>query len=172
VRHVPPTVGQFIRKRSCRTRTAGASSKRPMPNAWTAAGQRRHTAHRRARWSMARRRRQFRALRRSSGELVHAGVQLSGLEHSEASWGHYILALRSEEQGSAPGVPRMSRRASWWAPIRDELSPDCGVPTCRAFRRPPRRDGEHYVINGSKTFITNGGHASLRLPRRQDGPPG
>jgi len=24
-----------------------------------------------------------------------------------------------------------------------------------------RRDGDHYVINGSKTFITNGGHASL-----------
>ncbi|MCZ7683706.1 MAG: acyl-CoA dehydrogenase family protein, partial [Sandaracinaceae bacterium] len=35
------------------------------------------------------------------------------------------------------------------------------APTCRASRRSARKDGNHYRISGSKTFITNGQHANL-----------
>src|SRR5258708_31274134 len=35
------------------------------------------------------------------------------------------------------------------------------VSDLRGFQPPARRDGDHYVINGSKTFITNGGQAGL-----------
>ena len=30
------------------------------------------------------------------------------------------------------------------------------APTCRRIRMTARRDGEHYVINGTKTWISNG----------------
>ena len=33
------------------------------------------------------------------------------------------------------------------------------APTCRACARAPSSEGDKYVINGSKTFITNGGYA-------------
>jgi acyl-CoA dehydrogenase len=70
---------------------------------------------------------------------------------------HYILAYGSQEQKHR-WLPRMACGELVGAIGMTE--PDCGS-DLQAIRTAARKEGDHYVIDGSKTFITNGSHASL-----------
>ena len=90
-----------------------------------------------------------------SEELARAGVQFGASVQSVVA--HYILAYGSEKQ-----------RRRWLPPMaRGELvgaiamtEPAAGS-DLQGIRTTARRDGDHYVVNGSKTFITNGRLAGL-----------
>ncbi len=88
-------------------------------------------------------------------ELVHAGVHFGSSIQSIVA--HYILAYGSEAQ-KRDWLPRMGRGDLVGAIAMSE--PGAGS-DLQGIQTMARRDGDHYVINGSKTFITNGGHASL-----------
>jgi acyl-CoA dehydrogenase len=88
-------------------------------------------------------------------ELARAGVQFgAGIQSVVA---HYILAYGSEAQKRA-WLPRMARGELVGAIAMSE--PGAGS-DLQGIKANARRDGEHYVINGSKTFVTNGTHAGL-----------
>jgi len=86
---------------------------------------------------------------------VHAGVHFGSSIQSIVA--HYILAYGSEAQ-KRDWLPRMARGDLVGAIAMSE--PGAGS-DLQGIQTMARRDGDHYVINGSKTFITNGGHASL-----------
>jgi acyl-CoA dehydrogenase len=88
-------------------------------------------------------------------ELVHAGVHFGSSIQSIVA--HYILAYGSDAQ-KRDWLPRMARGDLVGAIAMSE--PGAGS-DLQGIQTIARRDGDHYVINGSKTFITNGGHASL-----------
>jgi len=88
-------------------------------------------------------------------ELVHAGVHFGSSIQSIV--GHYILAYGSEEQ-KRTWLPRMAQGELVGAIAMSEPAAGSDL---QGIQTTARRDGEQYVINGSKTFITNGGHASL-----------
>jgi acyl-CoA dehydrogenase len=88
-------------------------------------------------------------------ELARSGVHFgSGIQSTVA---HYILAYGTAEQKHR-WLPRMARGELVAAIAMTE--PGAGS-DLQAIRTSARRDGEHYVLNGAKTFITNGWHASL-----------
>jgi acyl-CoA dehydrogenase len=88
-------------------------------------------------------------------ELARAGVNFgSGVQSTVA---HYILGFGSEEQ-KRRWLPRMASGELVGAIAMTE--PDAGS-DLQAVKTSARRDGDHYVIDGSKTFITNGWHAGL-----------
>jgi acyl-CoA dehydrogenase len=88
-------------------------------------------------------------------ELAQAGVQFGcGLQSVVA---HYLLAYGTEEQKQA-WIPRMARGELVAAIAMSE--PAAGSDLV-GIKTTARRDGDHYVVNGSKTFITNGWHAGL-----------
>ncbi|MFC5521964.1 acyl-CoA dehydrogenase family protein [Polaromonas jejuensis] len=70
---------------------------------------------------------------------------------------HYILAYGSEAQ-KRRWLPRMATGELVAAIAMSE--PGAGTDLQR-IKTSARRDGDTYVINGSKTFITNGYHANL-----------
>ena len=89
-------------------------------------------------------------------ELLHAGFSCFGKGVHEIAT-HYVLEYGSDEQREA------------WLPalVRGELvgaiamtEPGAGS-DLRGITTSAVRDGDHYVVNGSKTFITNGLHATL-----------
>jgi len=88
-------------------------------------------------------------------ELVHAGVQFGSSIQSIV--GHYVLAYGSEQQ-KRTWLPRMARGELVGAIAMSEPAAGSDL---QGIQTTARRDGDHYVINGSKAFITNGGHASL-----------
>src|SRR2546422_5858120 len=88
-------------------------------------------------------------------ELTRAGVPLHSFIHDSVA--HYILAYGSEAQ-RRNWLPRMARGELVGAIALSE--PGAGS-ELQAIATTARRDGDHYVINGSKTFITNGWHASI-----------
>jgi acyl-CoA dehydrogenase len=88
-------------------------------------------------------------------ELIQAGVHFGSAIQSTVA--HYILAYGNEEQ-KRNWLPRMARGELVAAIAMTE--PGAGS-DLQAIKTSARRDGEHYVINGSKTFITNATHASL-----------
>jgi len=88
-------------------------------------------------------------------ELTRAGVPLHSFIHDNVA--HYILAYGSEAQ-KRNWLPRMARGELVGAIAMSE--PTAGS-DLQAIRTTARRDGDHYVISGSKTFITNGWHAGL-----------
>jgi len=69
----------------------------------------------------------------------------------------YILAYGTEEK-KRDWLPRMARGEMIGAIAMTE--PGMGS-DLKAVRTRARRDGEHYVISGSKTFITNGQNSGL-----------
>ena len=79
---------------------------------------------------------------------------------------HYFLRYASEEQ-KRRWLPKMARGELVAAIAMTE--PGAGT-DLQAVRTTARRDGDHYVINGSKTFITNGWHADLIVIVCRTGP--
>ena len=88
-------------------------------------------------------------------ELARAGVHFGSAIQSTVA--RYILGYGSEEQ-KRKWIPRLARGESVAAIAMSE--PGAGS-DLQAITTSARRDGEHYVINGSKTFITNGARADL-----------
>ena len=88
-------------------------------------------------------------------ELALAGIQFGSVVHSVVS--HYILAYGSEGQ-KRKWLPRMALGELVGAIAMTEPS---GGSDLLGIKTTAQRDGDHYVINGSKTFITNGWHANL-----------
>jgi acyl-CoA dehydrogenase len=89
---------------------------------------------------------QARALVNSFSINVHSGIVA-----------HYLLAYGSEAQ-KRRWLPAMARGEMVAAIAMTE--PGAGT-DLQAVRTWARRDGDTYVINGAKTFITNGHHADL-----------
>jgi acyl-CoA dehydrogenase len=88
-------------------------------------------------------------------ELAQAGVHFGcGVQSMVA---HYILAYGSEEQKQSM-LSRMARGELVGAIAMTEPAAGSDL---QAIKTTARREGDHYVINGSKTFITNGWHASI-----------
>ena len=70
---------------------------------------------------------------------------------------HYLLQYGSQEQ-KVRWLPRMASGELVGAIAMTEPSTGSDL---QAIRTTAKRDGEHYVVNGSKTFITNSSHAGL-----------
>ena len=70
---------------------------------------------------------------------------------------HYLLQYGSEEQKQR-WLPRMATGELVGAIAMTEPSTGSDL---QAIRTTAKRDGDHYVINGSKTFITNSSHAGI-----------
>jgi acyl-CoA dehydrogenase len=77
--------------------------------------------------------------------------------HSIAA--HYVLNYGTEEQKQR-WLPRMARGELIGAIAMTE--PGAGS-DLKGIRTRAVRDGDHYVVNGSKIFITNGGSAELLM---------
>jgi acyl-CoA dehydrogenase len=88
-------------------------------------------------------------------ELARAGVHFGCAIQSTVA--HYILAYGTEEQ-KRKWLPRLARGERVAAIAMTE--PGAGS-DLQSIKTAARRDGEHYVISGSKTFITNAAHADL-----------
>jgi acyl-CoA dehydrogenase len=88
-------------------------------------------------------------------ELARAGVHFGALIQSVVA--HYILVYGSEEQ-KRNWLPPMASGELVGAIAMTEPAAGSDLP---GIQTTARRDGDHYVVNGSKTFITNGRHASL-----------
>jgi acyl-CoA dehydrogenase len=91
---------------------------------------------------------QSRAICSSLGTNVHSGIVA-----------HYLLRYASEEQ-KLTWLPKMARGELVGAIAMSE--PGTGSDLKNVKTRAVR-EGDYYVINGSKTFITNGYHADLVL---------
>ena len=99
------------------------------------------------------------------GSFAHEAVVLDELARNCAYFGtqvhttvaHYVLALANDEQ-KRRWLPCMARGELLGAIAMTE--PHAGS-DLQAIKTSARREGDHYVINGSKTFITNGAHAGL-----------
>ncbi len=88
-------------------------------------------------------------------ELALGGVHFGSVIQSIVA--HYILGYGSEEQKRA-WLPRMARGELVGAIAMSEPAAGSDL---QGIQTTARRDGDYYVINGSKTFITNGGQAGL-----------
>jgi len=88
-------------------------------------------------------------------ELARAGVHFGSQVHTTVA--HYILAYGTEEQ-KRRWLPRMGRGELVGAIAMTE--PGAGS-DLQAIQTLARREGDEYVISGSKTFITNGMRAGL-----------
>ena len=88
-------------------------------------------------------------------ELARAGVHFGAAVHSIMA--HYILSYGSDEQ-KRNWLPRMARGELIGAIAITEPAAGSDM---QGIKTTARRDGDHYVIHGSKTFVTNGWHASI-----------
>jgi acyl-CoA dehydrogenase len=88
-------------------------------------------------------------------ELAYAGVQFGSKVQSIVA--HYILSYASGEQ-KRNWLPRMARGELVGAIAMSEPAAGSDL---QGIKTTARRDGEHYVLNGSKTFITNAWHAGI-----------
>lgn len=88
-------------------------------------------------------------------ELAQAGVHFGSSVQSIVA--HYVLAYGSEEQ-KHDWLPRMACGELVGAIAMTEPAAGSDL---QGIKTTARRDGDTYVINGSKTFITNGFHAGI-----------
>jgi alkylation response protein AidB-like acyl-CoA dehydrogenase len=89
-------------------------------------------------------------------ELAYAGSTAGITLHSDIV-ADYLVAYGSEEQ-KRHWLPRMVSGETVTAIAMTE--PGAGS-DLQGIRTTAKRDGNHYVLNGSKTYITNGQHADL-----------
>ncbi|WP_288251615.1 acyl-CoA dehydrogenase family protein [uncultured Hydrogenophaga sp.] len=90
-------------------------------------------------------------------ELARAGINSFGNNVHSGIVAHYLARYGSEEQ-KRRWLPRMATGELIAAIAMSE--PGAGS-DLRAIRTRAVRDGDHYVIDGAKTFITNGINANL-----------
>jgi acyl-CoA dehydrogenase len=90
-------------------------------------------------------------------ELAKVEIPANTAVHSIAA--HYILDYGTEEQKQR-WLPRLSSGEMLAGIAMTE--PGCGS-DLKAIRTRARRHGDHYVIDGNKTFITNGFTANLMV---------
>src|SRR5450759_4646293 len=83
-------------------------------------------------------------------ELAQAGVHFGSIVQNSVA--HFILAYGSEEK-RRNWLPRMAHGELVAAIAMTEPSAGSDL---AGVKTTARRDGNHYVINGSKTFVTNG----------------
>ena len=88
-------------------------------------------------------------------ELALAGVHFGAVIQSVVA--QYILAFASEEQ-KHKWLPRMARGELVAAIAMSEPAAGSDL---QGIKATARREGDVYVINGSKTFVSNGWHAGL-----------
>ena len=88
-------------------------------------------------------------------ELAQGGIQFGAGVHSIV--GHYILSYGSEEQKRC-WLPRMARGELVGAISMTEPAAGSDL---QGIKTTARREGNDYVINGSKAFVTNGLHANI-----------
>lgn len=88
-------------------------------------------------------------------ELAHAGVPFASFIHDSVA--HYLLAYGREEQKRC-WLPRMAHGELVGAIAMSEPAAGSDL---QGIKTTACRDGDHYIINGSKTFITNGLSAGL-----------
>jgi acyl-CoA dehydrogenase len=89
--------------------------------------------------------------------IAHVGVEGFGITLHNAIVAPYILHYGSEEQ-KRKWLPKMATGDLIGAIAMTE--PGAGS-DLQGIKTNARKDGNHYVINGSKTFITNGQLANL-----------
>jgi acyl-CoA dehydrogenase len=88
-------------------------------------------------------------------ELSKAGVHFAALNQSIVA--HYILAYGNEEQKRS-WLPRMALGELVGAISMTEAGAGSDL---QAIKTTALREGSDYLINGSKTFVTNGWHAGI-----------
>ena len=88
-------------------------------------------------------------------EIARVGVHFGAYTHN--SMAQYIVAYATEEQ-KRNWLPRMARGELVGAIAFTEPAAGSDI---TAIKTTARREGDQYVINGSKTFITNGMHAGI-----------
>ncbi|KVV21715.1 acyl-CoA dehydrogenase [Burkholderia multivorans] len=99
-------------------------------------------------------------------ELAKAEMPVNIAVHTIAS--HYILAYGTEAQKQR-WLPKVTNGEMLAAIAMTE--PGCGS-DLKAISTRARRDGDHYVIDGAKTFITNGFTGNLLIVAARTGEPG
>ncbi|HHX84846.1 MAG TPA: acyl-CoA dehydrogenase [Actinomycetales bacterium] len=90
-------------------------------------------------------------------ELIYSLDTAFGMGVGSTITPHYVMNYGSEEQKKA-WLPRIAS-GEWIAAIA-MTEPGAGS-DLQGVRTTARRDGDEYVINGSKTFISNGGSADF-----------
>ena len=88
-------------------------------------------------------------------ELARAGIRFASSTQSIVA--HYLLSYGSEEQKQR-WLPRLARGDLVAAIAMSEPAAGSDL---QGIRTTARREGGEYVINGSKTFVTNGCNAGL-----------
>jgi acyl-CoA dehydrogenase len=148
------TVRRFIERELTPHQAKWAEQGRPDPEAWINAGE--------ARMLLPDVPEEYGG---SGGTFAHEAVIIEELAREGVHFGlgiqsivaHYILAYGSAEQKHR-WLPPMASGDLIGAIAMTE--PNAGS-DLQGIRATARKDGDSYVINGSKTFITNGWHASL-----------
>src|SRR5262249_54079256 len=90
------------------------------------------------------------------GRSTLGGFAVTVLVHTDMASPHIAGAGSAQQQ--ARWLPAIIRGETITAVAVTE--PDAGSDVA-AMRTTARRDGDHYVLNGAKMFITNGVHADL-----------
>src|SRR5690349_12395402 len=154
VRMFRDTVRQFVEKEFVPVQGRWREQQRPDAAAWTAAG--------RAGILLLDMPQEFGG---GGGTFAHEAVVLEELARAGVHFGssiqsivaHYLLAYGSEEQKRA-WLPRLAQGELVGAIAMSEPAAGSDL---QGIQTTARRDGAHYIINGSKSFITNGGLAGL-----------
>lgn len=90
------------------------------------------------------------------GRSTHAGVAITALVHTDMASVHVFNAGSAAQKARyLPGVI-----AGETITAVAVTEPDAGSDV-KGIRTTARREGDHYLLNGSKMFITNGVHADL-----------